>query len=895
MKHLEGFDAGSIVRDEEKINSLKTLVQEKRAELEEKVEAFNKPDKYVNKTNDNSEAELVALEEEIRELERNIKSLESGSAITTPEKKTRERTAKEKPAIKTEVETESKKDGEDIETPAEAEANAQEGQEAPEEQESIREPEKESLKDYIEKVTKKNEEEKARVAERKAVDQEQAEILTERLKNQTESEANYSEILKEDTEKIAAATTIDDLCVILSNLKMKGLLGSQDYFPSELLVKIIKDIDYRDPSDPTTFDQLTRVTRTAGLRFKVSELLSNKLQQKIEAAPPEKLVEMANEEDKKGWEIIPAPETTSKEIVPVSPEIIDKPNQEVEKPIKFEDLTPGQQAYVKDKIENIRLSRTKELADRKFDVDLKNSGFFKKIILGTFKRFNVAKTEKEYATELDPVTEIEIQEIYKIANNLKIETQLGGRYRIDFLNGEAEDSPEINRQDKWNSELTAWTRIPKEWEFDSASPSEKKQFAEAKEQYEKTRSEILNHLAGKVGREKALQQFALTESQMDLNKFMSENPDAASVMNDMKRQSTFGRALKDIAADLGTERGLYLALGFGTRFAVGAFGIIAAPLVAGPVGAMSARFRAKEALKIDSKKTRRNYSEHVVDKNSEGADVLSSKLELLITNFRSNEGNPEKQKAILDKLRTRLSYTQDKLENDLVNYGDTSSRLGNQFKLMQLISSAQYMGIQLDQNEYNNKWKGKKTEERLDRLMAGLSDKFDAKKKKYIRDKIIRGAIFAAGAATLGALIAHWSQEGFGNSDSVSDPTPEPVPSNPEDATKAVEEAITSKDPVVFTEQISDGGNYGYDSTWRAFKRIVSQNKKAFGLPEDITDAQLNTFVHKNSLNSIILDPKGPGGGIKVQGGDSLFVKINPDGSLMYGVKRLGKILTGKK
>lgn len=841
MKNLEKGLTGN----ENKIDFLKTLMQQKREELEEKVEAFNKPDKYINKTQDNSEAELVTLEEEIRELERKIKTLES----------------------------------------EEKEVNSAE-------EEPGKEPEKESLKGLLDRITTEDKEAKAKIEKREGTDKEQA----GRLEYQMKVDAEYYKILRESTEKIAAATTIDELCATLS--KMEGLQGSQDYFPSELLIQIIKDIDYRDPSELSTFDQLIYVTRTAGLRFKVSELLSNKLQQKIEAAKPEDVAEMAKKEDE-NWENIPNKSKTVE--------------AETEKGVKFEDLSLGQQAYVADKVENIKLSRTKELADRKFDEDTKNSGFFKKVVLGTFKRFNVAKTEKEIANNVE-VTEEELQEIYKLASGMKVETQLGGRYRIDFFDKlkTTDGNLDDKKEDKWNTELTKWSRIPKEWEFDSASPSEKKQFAEAKEQYEKTRSEILNSLSTTLGGgEAALKHFALIESQLELNKFMSENPDAVSAMNDIKKQNTFGRALKDIAADLKTERGLYVALGFGTRFAVGVFGIVAAPLVAGPIGAMSARFRAKEALKIDSKKTRRNYSEHVVDKNSEGADVLSSKLELLITNYKSNEGNPEKQAAILDKIKTRLDYTQDKLEGDLVNYGDTNKRLENQFKLMKLISEAQVTTLQ--QEKYNDYWKGKETEERLDKLMSGLSDKFDAKKKKYIRDKMIRGGIFAAGVATLGALIAHWYQgDGSGavkkGVDVVSS-TPKPKVSevvNTEDADKLTAEAMAAGErlkegyaalmanqesaikPETFTNVIDDtvaraSGRVKYDSVWHSIWEIASQNKKQLGLPENATNDQVNAFVHKIWLNS-----PAKGRDI-VQNGDKVFLKIAEDGKIVTGLLRKGK------
>ena len=855
------------LKDEGQIDSLRSLVKEKREELAIKSKEYSKSDKYTNRTeSDNSEQVLINLEREIEETEGKIKEIEDLKnkgqfSETFLEKKRREQnqeTSEETGADENAEQTEESIGTDDVE--------------------NLREPEKESLKGLLERITTEDRVAKEKIEKREGTDKEQAERLEYQLKLDTE----YYKILRETTEKISGVTSFDDLCNTLS--KMEGLQGSQDYFPSELLIKIIKEIEAKDPSNLATFDQLMRVTRTAGLRFKVSELLSNKLQQKIEGMQPEEFAEAAKEEDK-NWQIVPY---QTKEIDKVLKENPEGLNQNPEGLIKFEDLSNGQQAYVTDKIENIKLSRTKELADRKFDVDLKNSGWFKKIVLGSFKRFNVAKTEKELANEGESVTEAEIQEIYKLARGMKIETQLGGRYRIDFLNGLAdqENSEEIKKQDEWNSELTKWSRIPKEWEFESASPSERKQFEEAKEQYEKTRTEILNHLATKNGGEGALKQFALIESQMELNKFMSENPDAMSALDDIKNQSTFGRALKDIAADIKTERGLYTALGFGTRFAVGTFGIIAAPLVAIPLGALSARYRAKEALKIDSKKTRRNYSEHVVDKNSEEAGVLSSKLELLINNYVSNEGNPEKQKAILDKLKTRLKYTQDKMEYDLVNYGDTEQRLSNQFKLMKLISSAQYIGIKLGDDKYNDYWKGQVTEERLNKLMAGLFDKFNDDRKLYVRNKIIRGAVFAAGFATLGSMIAHWYQDGGdgifkGGNETVSGgnkPTMEIVPPTPDSAHKA--EMFTN---IIDDKAARASGRVRYDSVWHSIWEIASKHKKELGLPENISNDKLNTFVHNIWLNS-------PANGRDiVQNGDKVFLKISEKGAIVTGLLRKGK------
>ena len=89
----------------------------------------------------------------------------------------------------------------------------------------------------------------------------------------------------------------------------------------------------------------------------------------------------------------------------------------------------------------------------------------------------------------------------------------------------------------------------------------------------------------------------------------------------------------------------------------------------------------------------------------------------------------------------------------------------------------------------------------------------------------------------------------------------------------------------MFTNIIDDtaaraSGRVKYDSVWHSIWEMASQHKKELGLPNNISNEQLNTFVHKIWLNS-------PANGRDiVKNGDEVFLRISEKGAIVTGLRK---------
>jgi len=232
------------------------------------------------------------------------------------------------------------------------------------------------------------------------------------------------------------------------------------------------------------------------------------------------------------------------------------------------------------------------------------------------------------------------------------------------------------------------------------------------------------------------------------------------------------------------------------------------------------------------------------------AEKLSSKLERLITELEmeldmmeldmndlldnsdnkdsdkikklQNNKDSDKIKKLRTELSNRLLYTQTKIESGLVRYG-SEERIIAQYDLLELMSRAQVLvGFQTDKDVRTE------TLERLDSFLAFKEKKIS----KYVRNRMIKGALYGAAFATAGYLfrdlyhhinIGEEIKNAFGLGDKnpnlipaatiVTHPTP-PSPINAENIiTKSVEIKSQISSPIQKGEGI-----------WSAAKELVSKH-----------------------------------------------------------------------
>ncbi len=372
--------------------------------------------------------------------------------------------------------------------------------------------------------------------------------------------------------------------------------------------------------------------------------------------------------------------------------------------------------------------------------------------------------------------------------------------------------------DEFNEKVSVFSKIPLEWQYSKTS---KNKFEKSKLEYELALAKLAELEESKSDRMTAATRIAEIDKNVWLRHFFETNADAERELKDIVSKPLWRRVVKSVAF----ERGGYFFMGSASRaLAAGALGIIGAPIAAAATGGFIGRKRAIESLKQESLKVR-GGQEQKIKKNGEAllnfaeAKNLTNKLDNLVESLETTT-DKEKWQKIKDEIATRLFYTQTKMEGGLVKYGNGKEKLIFQYDLAKSMSRAQAL-ISFHEGNIN-----KAVQDRLDSFLEFKERKIS----KYVRDKMIAGAVYGAAFASLG-YFARDIYHHFNISDEIKNyfglgaKNPAIVPSRPILATP-VHQVITGEK---VAEKISEIKSQSAviqkgEGIWSAAKDLVNKN-----------------------------------------------------------------------
>jgi len=537
-------------------------------------------------------------------------------------------------------------------------------------------------------------------------------------------------------------------------------------------------------------------------------------------------------------------------------------SDEISKIEGFETLSIGQQHLILDGFRQFVFGQIKEHALEKYNQELKESGFFKKIGKGITKKYQIAKLEKTTAKDLLSSGLSRHEKILKqltkatkeqgvdaiVNENGEVEIQYASlldKFTLDRLGPEDKEKIEI-----FNKSATALSKIPYEWSLGTASKKQRQEFEKIRKDFEIAKMEILNLPSARAAYNIIASNLIDIENKLRFSQFISTHPEVEKELSNIQTQSAWTKIRKDII----TERGIYAGVGFG------AAGMNAALMLASgfilPIGtvisgAAIARWRAKEALneqdimarksagfpkvseeqqktlKEKSKelaekeewlkarfpeyvKAENDYLEEIVKlnkkeradeaptaqevelleqlkgkyekerlrfeidplfqeynakkaeyeklrngifkkekgdemkKNVVNADSLTNKIEYLIKKIET-EKDVRKKEKLIESLRVRLNYSDEKLREGLVNFGSSEERMLNNYNLIKSISDGSVFADSLGNPQINEE-----LQRRLDRFLSAKKEKISKARKDHIRMKMELGALYAVGFYGLG-------------------------------------------------------------------------------------------------------------------------------------------------
>jgi hypothetical protein len=303
-------------------------------------------------------------------------------------------------------------------------------------------------------------------------------------------------------------------------------------------------------------------------------------------------------------------------------------------------------------------------------------------------------------------------------------------------------------------------------------------------------------------------------------------------------------------------------------------------LVGGASGYWRGKIRGKETLEERQKEARHGKE----DKSKEAQNVVKAENlnERMATMIQAleNASTPEEKAKRLDQIKRRIDYTQEKIENGLVNFGDAKTSLNNQFNLINNLNNALVISSSLEETTRKN------IDYRLNRFLSYRTDTIGEMQDAFIKKQALKGAIFGAGFATLG-YTARWLGEHFGllghhgaENTSTTNTTPGTSHFSPEPTTVSAPSSVVNNfhgESITFSH-----GKGGIQGILDLKNQMRLQYHNDFSkAPQSVQDFMNETNVIKQAIKLGLYDPNSPNESAFIQEGSVL--KFDEQGNLLFG------------
>lgn len=462
--------------------------------------------------------------------------------------------------------------------------------------------------------------------------------------------------------------------------------------------------------------------------------------------------------------------------------------------VEFRNLNEAQKLKVVEDLKQRIIDLTKADANTQYaesissGVKQSTGGFFNKIKVGFVnlknkigssltKETTIKDIEAESFKKLTETEEgkslitKEIKNLVKINKDRDIYLNENNKPQINFINKEEIENlttEEEQHIENFNQIANNFRKMPYEW--GQEGNKNKKSYEKVQKEYELAREKILKIKSLREGGQ-AIINTLQSDNALRLDQLLNTHPEFEKEFNNLGEQKGVKEMAKNVGNFLETVTGgknmvnkLLVGMGYGLR--MGAKGaavatsmtgitLVAAPIIGGTIGALRGKVRAEDTLKERQIQARRGIKDGSNEAtNTNDAENLSKRIELLIASYNNAKTDIEKNEK-LDQLKRRIEFTQDKIEQGLVNFGDAKNSLNNQFNLINALNNATVLSA--SREEHTNK----AIDDRLEEFLAYKKNTITQKQKEYIKVQMKRGAMLGAGFATAGYL-ARWVGEQYG-------------------------------------------------------------------------------------------------------------------------------------
>ena len=509
----------------------------------------------------------------------------------------------------------------------------------------------------------------------------------------------------------------------------------------------------------------------------------------------------------------------------------------------FAELSPDKKSFVLHNLYDTALKRVESESIVKFRETAAESNIVGKWLLGLSKGYQLNKNKQELSEDIfkGEVDQTETLEALTsmISDGPDVLKQKDGSFKIN-LSSEKDFEGDLNTNElqaleDFNLVADDFNQLP--FEYKTGTPEQQELYANKERLYDSSKNALLimkeKHGASE---EEILSYGNDLDRNLIMDQFISSNPEVEDELLNIRNDSALLKTIKHLVSgeSLFTPNESIFIYGMGIRAASTSLltvsSLALAPLLGMGLGGIRGHQKgkenlsenellarsgvewvSKEKLDIDSKNKIQKLNgldeikQTVEDKkNSEvlnivDAEKLVDKLDYLVSRLDSESDNEaDSVNRTKESLKARIDYTEDKLRNNLINFGTSDVQRTNQLKLLQTLGRAKAYG-ELPTNE--------KLDEKLEKFLGKRKDEVIIGQKKFVRRRMFEGAAQGACFGFAGAAIVDlfsndsvlWDRSSEGKagtpatSTAVTEQPPEPVAEINQQTERLTDDGVSDK------------------------------------------------------------------------------------------------------
>ncbi len=337
--------------------------------------------------------------------------------------------------------------------------------------------------------------------------------------------------------------------------------------------------------------------------------------------------------------------------------------------------------------------------------------------------------------------------------------------------------------DALNSAAHAFARIPASWQedgngvhakneskittffketlFKTESRNQYRKYEAQQQAYEEAKRAFAEQLeATGVPREQIVRKLIDVDAKVHQLRFVETSPEATALLQSVPDKTFWQKVGGAVKAG-----GVYAALGTVGRTMTGsALGALSGPAVAATLAGTRAwnktaaeqreRDRKAHTGTIDASEGALNIvpASHTVKTTEGPIDTgLTAKLEKLVTEYQnlSDTADPKDRTRLLNQLKARATYSQDKLKLNRIQFGDKKSFAVNQARFFEALANAQVLVVEEGTGSQS------RTDGRLKNYLDYREGAINDRRHREARKRVAVASTVAAGMAVAGAYAAH--------------------------------------------------------------------------------------------------------------------------------------------